>query len=168
MVLVAKGSNKDFDFEKVEIDVWIQGVIEEVQARFDKEQQYQDKKTGEWETRKVDQCRFKFRLDNYGFAHYSRWMTLSTNENSTLYKKYITSLFGGKYPADSDLDIEALNGVPVKTMWDETPMKEKKGVFQFVSKIRLLNPEDADKIDLLIKETDTGEIDKFRKELGEE
>ena len=148
MVVIAK-AGKSGDFEKVKIDVWIIGEIVEVQERLGVDRQYKDKETGETKIRKVDEVRLKFTLEGYEYNHYSRWMTLSTNENANLYKKYIQSLFGNKFPPDTTLDIERLTGLKIKTMWDEVPTKQG-GMFQFVGKIRLLDPTDAEKIDLVI------------------
>lgn len=165
MVIIAKG-HKNGDYEQVKIDEWINGTIEEVQERLNVEKPYKDKETGETKIRKVDQVRFKFRLEGYEYPHYSRWMTLSTNENSNLYKKYIQSLFGNKFAPDTMLDVEMLNELQVKTMWDETPTKQG-GMFQFVGKIRLLNPADVDKIDLVVVD-DEQEMQKIMDDIPEE
>lgn len=168
MVIMAK-PGKSGDFEKVKIDEWINGEIVEVQERLGVDRKYKDKDTGETKIRKVDEVRLKLTLEGYEYHHYSRWMTLSTNENSNLYKKYIQSLFGSKFPPDTILDVERLTGLQVKTMWDETLTKQG-GMFQFIGKIRLLNPNDAKNIDLLIDEPDTQEkeMQQAMNNIGEE
>jgi len=165
-VILAK-PGKSGDYERVTIDAWIIGEIAEVQERLGVEKTFKDKETGEMKTRKVDQVRFKFSLENYEYPHYSRWMTLSTNENSNLYKKYIQSLFGSKFPPDTLLDIDRLTGLKCKTMWDETPTKQG-GIFQFVGKIRLLNPDDVNNINLVIDDTEhTDFVEELEKGLPE-
>ncbi|MBW2993471.1 hypothetical protein KY317_02765 [Candidatus Woesearchaeota archaeon] len=165
MTVLAKPGKGDFDYETVKIDEWIVGQISDVQERLGVDKTFKDK-DGELKTKKVDQVRFKFELQGYQFPHYSRWMTLSTNENSNLYKKYISSLFGTKFPADTLMNVEKLEGLFVKTMWDETIMKDGRP-FQFISKIRLNDPNDADLIDLIANESEVDD-DKPEEENGEE
>ncbi len=150
MSIIAKGQ-KATDYEKVAIDVFINGTIAEVQAKLGVKKEYRNQQTGLMETREVDMCRFKFELEGYKYPHYSRWNTLSLHEKSNLYNNYIVALFGAKYSPGVDLDIEKLTGAKVKVRWDETILKNGSS-FQFVDKIRFRDPEDAKRIDLLLRE----------------
>lgn len=99
-------------FEKVRIGDFIFGVIEEVQRDEKHKTTYQGKE-------KISDCvRFKFKLDGYEHQHYSRWMTFNYGAKSTLFSKYLTKLVTGAVP-DMDFDIEALEGMRVKTIWSE-------------------------------------------------
>ena len=137
-MVMAKGSQQT-EFEKVKIDEYIEGEITDIQERLNKNKKYQDKATQEWKVKEVDECRFVFNLDGYKFKHYSRWMTLSSNENANLFKKYITGLLGTLAIPDNNYNLDMLKGIRVKTMWDELPLKDGR-MFQFVNKIKPAGP----------------------------
>ena len=102
------------DFEQVAIGEMIIGVIEEVQ--YDTEHTFKGFQ-GKEDT-KGTAIRFKFKLDNYQYAHYSRWMRLSLNKKSNLYLKYAVKLIEGIQP-DADVDLDILNGAKIKVIYAE-------------------------------------------------
>ena len=108
------GGNK-MVYERCEDDVWIEGTIKELQERMNT-RKYKNDDTGEYEEREVDEMRFVFQLEGYKFNHFSRWMTKSTGENSNLFKKYLKKLIPDFEP-NGRIDLEALVGKRVKTMW---------------------------------------------------
>ena len=103
------------DFEKVIVDEWISGEIVAEDVFKDVDQKFTNK-DGSPDTRKVDQIRFKFKLDGYKFPHYSRRMTLSTSEKSNLFK-FLQQIYGENIVPDIAVNTEALKGLKVKTMW---------------------------------------------------
>lgn len=143
MVIIAKGSNSDFEYEKVRpLDEWIGGSIEEVQPRMEHTR---------WDGKIVDQVRFKFKLENHEFNHYSGWMTLSTNEKSNLYKKYIKGIFGNRYKPNENLDVSKLCGLHVLTMWEEIEGNDGK-IYERIYKIKGSDDNQLDMIDMSVKE----------------
>jgi len=113
--MVIARSNKT-EFEKVVIDEWLVGEIADVQERLNENKRFKNKETGEDEVRSAQEVRFVFELEGYSFKHYSRWMTISTHKESNLFKKYLSKLLAE--PAGSDIDLDQLKGMKVKTMWD--------------------------------------------------
>jgi hypothetical protein len=107
---------KKTDYEKVEVDTWINGIIEKVEYDPEHKTNFKDEETGEEKI--ISAVRFKFKLDGYQYPHYSRWGTFSYHEKSNLFKKYLVSLVEGAQP-DMDLDLDVLNGFPIKTMWGQ-------------------------------------------------
>lgn len=115
------------EYEKVVTDEWVLGVIEEIQSDEKRDTGFKDEETGE---PVIKHCiRFKFKIDGYNFAHYSRWMALSYHEKSNLLKKYLSNLVEGCTP-DMDFDLDLLKGLPVKMMWSNS------GDFQNIEMIR--------------------------------
>lgn len=106
------------DYEKVAVDEWLVGVIEEVTYDPKRKRRVKDKDMDEWYEKEVPQVRFKFKIDGYEWSHYSRWMTASTNEKSNLYSKYLKYLCPKFDCQDKEIDLELLKGVKVKTMWE--------------------------------------------------
>ena len=102
------------DFEQVVVGEMITGIIEEVQ--------YDEKHTFKGFQGKEDTMgtaiRFKFKLNSYQYAHYSRWMRLSLNKKSTLYQKYALKLIEGIVP-DQDIDLDILIGAKIKVVYSE-------------------------------------------------
>jgi len=136
-MIVIKPRKNDFEYERVEIDEWVNGKIVEVQDRVNENRKYKDQETGEWKTKTVDEVRFVFELDGYKFKHYSRWMNQSVNKKATLYDKYLKKLVPGLKP-DQAVDLSKLVGVEVKTMWDQETGKDGQ-VWQHVANIKPLN-----------------------------
>jgi len=128
--------NEKRDFERVKVDEWLNGKIEEIQERVNENRKYKNQETGEDEVRTVNEVRFKFKLDDYDYAHYSRWMTQSVGKKATLYDKYLKKLTPGLEP-NKAVDLDRLKGVRVKIMWEDN---EYNGVvYQNVAQIRPLN-----------------------------
>lgn len=111
------------NYEKVSTDNFIPGIIEEIQ--YDKEHKFKFK----GEESIAFGCRFKFMLEGYKHAHYSRWLKFNYGEKANLYKKYLVPLVDGAKP-EMDFDLDQLKGVKVKTLWSE------KNDFQSVETIR--------------------------------
>jgi len=107
-----KPQKRTTDFEKVSCDEFISGEIEKVQYEESHEFKFQGK------VKTAAAVRLKFKLDGYQYPHYSRWMTFSYGEKANLYLKYLSPLVENAHP-DMDFDIEALEGMKVKTLWAE-------------------------------------------------
>lgn len=107
-----KPSPRNTQFEKVIVGDFITGTIDEIQRDENHKSMFKGQE-------KVSDCvRFKFKLDGYEFFHYSRWMTFTYGEKSTLFTKYLAKLVPNAHP-DMDYDIENLKGMRVKTLWAE-------------------------------------------------
>ena len=129
------------EFEKVELDVWINGEIIEIQEFRDVKKMYKDEKTGEMKERLINQVRFKLKLEGCEYSHYTRKMTQSTNERSNLFI-FLQQIYGQNIIPDVGVELDGLKGLKVKTMWSEVPMKDG-GVFQYPDKVRPLTPPPA-------------------------
>jgi hypothetical protein len=105
-----KPNRSNTDFERVRPDEWISGIIAKV------ERDPARKSTYKGEDRIVDSVRFVFSLEGYKFNHFSRWMTFSYSEKSTLLTKYLIPLVQGA-KKNFDFDLEQLKGMAIKTMW---------------------------------------------------
>ena len=140
-MVIARGSSDSagFEYEKVVVDEWITGTIDDVEAR------YNHPVTWQGVEKLRDQVRFVFKLDGYEYPHRSVWTTLSTHEKSNLYKKYIKPIF--KLDPDSTLDLDKMKGLKVKIMWVDQESKDGK-VYQHVSQIRATDQEQVSKLDL--------------------
>jgi hypothetical protein len=126
-----------FDYEKVVIDEWVEGVISDVQERLNENRKFKNEQTGEWETKAVQECRFVFTLDGCKYNHYSRWMTISVAEKSNLWSKYLKKLCPELAPNIS-VDLDALKGVKVKTMWTEEEGKDGN-IYQVILQIKAVD-----------------------------
>lgn len=102
------------DFERVKSGELISGQIAEVQ--YDAEHKFKGFQ-GQPDTVQPA-IRFKFKLDGYEFAHFTRWMKFSMGEKSNLYSKYISKLVDGAH-ADMDFDLDILKGARIKTIWSD-------------------------------------------------
>jgi len=101
-------------FEKLKIGEFIYGTIDKVQ--YDNEHKF---KGFEGKADSVAPAvRFVFKLQDYEFPHFSRWMKFNMGEKSNLYGKYISKLVAGAKP-DMDFDLDELTNLEVKTIWDE-------------------------------------------------
>lgn len=132
MVHIPGGSK---DFERVILDEWIMGVIEDIQEFKNVEKTYTND-DGEKETKKITQVRFKFKLDGYAYAHYSKKMTASMNERSSLFL-FLQQLYGELLSPDVPVELDMLKGIKIKTMWSEVTLKSGNK-FQYPDKIRSL------------------------------
>ena len=124
------GGQQTMNYEKVKVDEWLAGAIEEVQYQADKKYKSKDKDTGEWSEKTAPHVRLKFKLDGYQYPHYSRWMKASTNEKSNFYAKYLKHLCPDFDCRDKVVDIDKLVGFRVRTMW------ENDGEYQNITSIR--------------------------------
>lgn len=115
------------DYEKVDVEDWVNGVIEEIQSDEKRDTGFKDEESGEPIIKHM--IRFKFKLEGYHYPHYSRWMSLTYHEKSNLLKKYLFNLVDGAQP-DMDFDLERLKGMEVKMMWSNN------GDFQNIEMIR--------------------------------
>ena len=102
------------EFEKVKIGEMITGTISEVM--YDQEHKFKGFQGGEDTTQPA--VRFKFILDGYKFAHYSRWFKFNYGERANLYKIFLVKLVENAKP-DMDFDLDLLKGMYVKTVWNE-------------------------------------------------
>ena len=102
------------DYEQVAVGEMITGIIETVQ--YDEKHVFKGFQ-GKEDTIAVA-IRFKFKLDNYSYPHYSRWMRLSLSEKANLFKKYASKLIEG-IKADDDIDLDILNGAKIKVVYSE-------------------------------------------------
>ena len=101
-------------FEKVAIGEMITGIIEEVQ--YDEKHTFKGFQGGP--DTNSPAIRFKLKLDNYEFPHFSRWMRFNLGSKSNLFNKYISKLIENAHP-DMDIDLDVLKGVRIKTVWSE-------------------------------------------------
>ena len=105
---------KKTDFEKVVVGEMIPGKIEVVE--YDQEHKFKGFQGKEDTIQPA--IRLKLSLDGYKFPHYTRWMKFSLGEKANLYKKYVSKLVENAMP-DMDIDLDILNGLPIKTVWGE-------------------------------------------------
>jgi hypothetical protein len=129
-----KRDNKDY--EKVAIGEMLTGIIEECQ--------YDEKHSFKGFQGKEDTVgiaiRFKLKLDNYQFPHYSRWMRLSLSEKANLYKKYVVKLVEGAVP-DMDMDLDALKNMKIKVIWSEDgDFQNIDAIYPVGSKVKVTDP----------------------------
>lgn len=95
------------EYEKVPVEVWINGEIEEVQYKDDHEN---------FNKEKVQGVRLKLKLEGCSYPHYTRWMTFGCAEKSNLYKLVILPLVQDAKPF-MDFDMDELTGFKIKSMW---------------------------------------------------
>jgi len=133
--------NKPVEYERVKIDEWIEGEIEEVE--YEKEHAF----TFQGQTNLKEAVRFRFRLNGYESPKRSRWMTFIYSERSNLYKKYVQPLVEDAMPFMT-MPTEVFHNFKIKTMWDETPDSiNPSKIYQHIEKIKPLeakipfNPE---------------------------
>ena len=129
------GGMQRLEYEKVAVDEWLTGHIEEAQYNEHREYNHKNEVTGAWEKLTAPHARFKFRLDGYQYPHYSRWMKASTHEKSNFYGKYLKHLCPAYDCKDKVIDLDKLVGAKVKIMW------ENNEDYQNVTQIRGLDPE---------------------------
>lgn len=95
------------EYEKVPVEVWVNGEIEEIQYKDDHEN---------FNKEKVQGVRLKLSLEGCKFPHYTRWMTFGYAEKSNLYKLVILPLVQDAKQF-MEFDIDELKGFKIKTMW---------------------------------------------------
>ncbi len=116
--LICRPSPKsDYEYERLEVDIWLKGRINDIQFRVNDKRSFTDKKTNEKKLRSVDEVRFVFEFEGYDYKHYSRWMTKSVYKESQLFKKYLKNLIPDIEP-DMTVDLNSLIGKKIKSMWE--------------------------------------------------
>ena len=124
------------DFEQVKVGEMIKGIIEEVQ--YDEKHLFKGFQ-GKEDTTGIA-IRFKFKLFDYQFPHYSRWMRLSLNGKSTLYKKYASKLIENLVE-DQDVDLDILNGAKIKVVYsEENGFQNVDAIYPDGSKVKVTDP----------------------------
>lgn len=118
------------NYEKVAVDDWVTGQIEEVQLDKNHRFNFQGKISV------YQGVRLKFTLDGYKFPHYSRWMKFSLGPKSNLFNKYISALVENAKP-DMNIDVDCLQGCKVKIMWSEKTLNDGR-TYQNVEMLRPL------------------------------
>jgi len=145
-------ARKKLDYEKVTIGEMISGIIELVE--YDQEHKFKGFQ-GKEDTVGIA-IRFKLKLDNYQFPHYSRWMRLSLSEKANLYKKYVVKLVEGAVP-DMDMDLDALKNMKIKVIWSEDgDFQNIDAIYPVGSKVKVTDPVptvDLDKDEPPVDET---------------
>ena len=107
-------ANKKTDFEKVVVGEMLPGIIEDI--TYDQEHKFKGYQGGP--DTEQPAVRFKFALDGYKYAHYSRWYKFNYGEKANLYKIFLVKLVENAVP-DMDFDLDLLKGMKVKTLWNE-------------------------------------------------
>lgn len=129
-----KRENKDF--EKVLVGEMLPGVIENV--LYDQEHKFKGFQGKEDTVQPA--VRFKFKLDGYEFAHYSRWYKFSYGEKANLYKIFLSKLVENAQP-DMDFDLDLLKGLKVKTLWNENgDFQNLESIFPAQGKVKASDP----------------------------
>lgn len=126
----------DKEYERVKVDEWINGIIEEIQRDENHKTSYKG------EEKIIDAVRFKFKIEGCNFPHYSRWMSFSYGSKSNLYLKYLKHLIRGFQP-DCDYDLTLITGLQVKMMWSEDTSRDGK-IFQHIELIRKIGDSNTD------------------------
>lgn len=105
-----KRNDSDFEYERVQTNVFVNGVIEEIQRDENRVTRFEGKES-------IRDCvRFKFKLDGMQFSRYSRWESFSYSAKSNLFKKYLVALVPNAR-AGMDFDLSSLVGKKIKTLW---------------------------------------------------
>lgn len=101
------------EFERIpKYDEWIEGSILDISYDPERKRSFNGEE-------KVGPCvRFKLGLKGCSFPHYSKWMTFNYSAKSNLYKNFVAFLVDGAEEY-MDLDLDALKGMEIKTMWSE-------------------------------------------------
>lgn len=129
------------EYEKVPVEVWVNGEIEEVQYKDDHEN---------FNKEKVKGVRLKLKLEGCNFPHYTRWMTFGCAEKSNLYKLVILPLVEGAEPF-MDFDLDELQGFKVKTMWSTNEEYQNLDMMRPLGSKLVVSQEPED-IDVVAKE----------------
>lgn len=110
-----KPANKEkTQFEKVPMDDFVIGTIEAIE--YDQEHLFKGYNGAEDKIKPA--VRFKFKIENLSYSHYSNWMSFSYAEKANLYIKYLTPLVSEAAP-NMDFDLDRLKGMKLKMLWTE-------------------------------------------------
>ena len=144
-----KPQKPDIQYEKIDVNELVTGYIDEIQ--YDQAHKFKGFQGGEDKIRAA--VRFKFMIDGCKHLHYSRWMTFSYGEKTSLFLKYLVPLVEGATP-DFDFDLDQLKGMKVKMMWSE------KNEFQSVDTIRPFGGKLKPKTDeVVVNDEDFGPLE---------
>lgn len=110
------------EFEKVEVDNWINGEISEIQ--YDLKHAF---KTSEGPAVKI-----KIGLVGYKFPKTTPWMLFSYSKKSNLYALFVDPLVEGSHEY-MNFDLDQLKGMKIKVMF------EAKGEYQNIVRLRPLD-----------------------------
>lgn len=122
------------DFEQLNTENWVMGKIVEVQERVNENRTYKGQAKPP-----IDEVRFKFEFYDYKYHHYSRWMSRSIGEKANLYIKYLKPLCPDLLP-DVAIDLDALVGIEIKTMWDNEKNTKDGREYQALKIIKPIKP----------------------------
>ena len=117
-------------YEKVPVGVEVLGIIEK--CEYDEKHAFKGYEGKEGTIQPA--IRIVFRLDGCQYLHKSRFMKLSLNAKSTLFKKYASVLIEGLEP-EADIDLDILAGTAVSTRWSDN------GDFQNLDEIKAIGPK---------------------------
>ena len=114
MVIKPKNNVKaeDFEYEKVPVDDFVNGVITKVEYDPEHENTYQGEK------KVYEAIKVTFDLEGCDFPHSTFWMKLSYHKKSKVFQLFLKNLVENAEPF-MDFDIGLLEGLQVKTMWEE-------------------------------------------------
>lgn len=120
----------EMSYEKIVTNAFEPGTIEDIQ--YDMEHKFKFKNQ-----EKIGQAvRFKFKLDNYKYPHYSRWMGFSYYSKGNLWKKYLLSLV--ENPTENmDFDLDKLKGMRVNTLWSGDQFQTIETIRTLESKVKV-------------------------------
>lgn len=114
------------EYEKVLVDEWLPGMIEEIEYDMEHKSTFQGKE-------KVGAAvKIKMVLDGYKFPKSSGWMSFIYDEKSKLYKTFIVGLVDNPKPY-MEFDMDSLKGMRIKGMWENNP---KNPEYQNLVRIR--------------------------------
>lgn len=102
------------EYEKVVVDEWLPGVIEEI------EYELEHKSTFKGVEKVGPAIKIKISLDDYKYPKSSGWMSFNYSAKSNLYKIYICGLVADPKPF-MEFDPDALKGMKIKGMWETNP-----------------------------------------------
>jgi hypothetical protein len=112
------------DYERVPVGKFVSATIAEVQYEQAHEFKGKNAKTG-------PAIRFKFEIDGLKFPHYSKWMTFSYGEKSTLYSSYLVPLVEGAKP-DMKFNIRNFDNLRVNMVWLDNPKNPDFQIIQVI------------------------------------
>lgn len=114
------------EYEKVVVDEWLPGVIEEIEYDLEHKSTYKGvEKVG-------PAVKIKIVLEGYKYPKSSGWMSFIYDDKAKLYKIFILGLVANP-KAYMEFDLDKLKGMKIKGMWETNP---KDPEFQNLSKIR--------------------------------
>ncbi len=114
------------EYEKVAVDEWITGAIEEIEYDMEHKSTWQGKE-------KVGPAvKIKMVLDGYKFPKSSGWLTFNYSDKAKLYKTFIIGLVADPKPF-MDFEMDSLKGMKIKVMYENNP---KDPQYQNIVRVR--------------------------------